>query len=271
MLKRCNIPIPENSDLYEKIVRDCLNIKYSWNLQQYGSLGQTQYGIDLYGDDGVVCQCKNYKKKRLEKAIIENDAQKAFEHFDRINMFVIATTASRDTRIDDYIIELKNNYKETNFVIIYWDELERIMESNPSIYPYYYQFLMEDNTNAFIREFICICDKHDLFGILNETDFITPFKEKILLDADNVIEKMRCLISSDLSHFVKKEVLSDVYKFLRIYGWLTENAAIYSQRDYHEMALPSSDLNDEQRDTILKTRDELFQIYAKYKFTDYSV
>lgn len=93
-------------------------------VREYGSQGQRQNGVDVYGEMpgelhlGVQCKKMNPGKK-LTKALIAAEADDACAFRPQLHTFAIATTLSEDTAIHKAVTEL-NQSKKYPFKITYW-------------------------------------------------------------------------------------------------------------------------------------------------------
>lgn len=79
------------------------------NTQKHGRRGQAQHGVDIYGKPsyaigyhGVQCKEKDRQlAKELKIEEIETESSKAQLFTPKLESFIIATTAARDTKIQE--------------------------------------------------------------------------------------------------------------------------------------------------------------------------
>lgn len=126
-MKMYQLPAFRNHRLFEEFICELFNkMENSGNTYQlYGRLGQSQYGVDIYSHSkktAIQCKLKNINqtpekiRENLKKEIGKELTKiKKFKH--EFNRYIIASTYNDDRVIQDYIINLKNNY---NFNISYW-------------------------------------------------------------------------------------------------------------------------------------------------------
>ena len=126
-----------NHQDWEEICKDLAqymmlkNYNINTTFENYGRNGEKQYGVDLIPSTNtsptVVCQCKDVKKLNL--AHIKAELNKTDNYLNNIDVYVIFTTASKDTSVQDYF-QAKNNYHlrpggEKFYVgIVYWEDLD---------------------------------------------------------------------------------------------------------------------------------------------------
>jgi hypothetical protein len=126
-------PKPKDAYEFEDIVWDIFKRKWNDpNAKRYGSSGDPQQGVDVYGQPmeyggGTVgMQCKRYNK--LDKKIVIEEITKAEEFIPPLSHYIIATTASRDSRLQEAIrlINLERKSQEKFTVEIqFWEDLTK--------------------------------------------------------------------------------------------------------------------------------------------------
>jgi hypothetical protein len=134
------LPKPKNWQEFELLTRDALTLKWgSPNLQIHGRQGQSQSGIDIFGDDyigrSVGIQCK-LTTKELTAQIIDSEIKKAEGFSGNINTLFFATTADIDVNLQSYVRGLSQRRSALGkfaVAIIYWDEIIASLAINPSI------------------------------------------------------------------------------------------------------------------------------------------
>ncbi|MBE9216735.1 restriction endonuclease [Plectonema cf. radiosum LEGE 06105] len=134
------MPIPSTSDLpkpkswheFEDIVWELYTRQWQDpHAQRYGRSGQAQNGIDIYGQQNsssnyIAIQCKCYAEKKLNLQKIATEVTKADSFSSLISEYLIVTTESRDTKIQDIIRILNDERKLENKFrvhIVFWEDL----------------------------------------------------------------------------------------------------------------------------------------------------
>ena len=124
---------------FENLVRDWFKIRTkNNNFQNFGRKGQSQYGIDSFGDDFsknefVVVQCKNYTTVKTLSELKESikEELKKFDDSDlpfkeKTEMFYFVTSLDNDVEGQKYSESINNErvkIDKSKFKIIYWQEL----------------------------------------------------------------------------------------------------------------------------------------------------
>jgi hypothetical protein len=126
-------PKPKDAYEFEDIVWDIF--KRKWNdpqAQRYGSSGQKQQGVDVYGQPqeyvgGTVgVQCKRYDK--LDRKVIYEEITKAEEFRPPLAHYIIATTMSRDSDLQVAIRLINQERKYQNKFTVeiqFWEDLTK--------------------------------------------------------------------------------------------------------------------------------------------------
>jgi Restriction endonuclease len=126
-----DLPKPKSWDEFEDIVWEIYTRKWkNPHAQRYGRSGQTQHGIDIYGQqngagDYIAIQCKRYEDNKLTIKKIKQDIEKTHLFLSPINDYLIVTTDSRDTKIQDHVRKINDEHKSrskfTVRVVFWWD------------------------------------------------------------------------------------------------------------------------------------------------------
>ena len=135
------------SKTFEHLVKDCLEEKYNMPFYLYGRAGQTQDGIDLYSDDWkYIVQCKNYltENEKEFRGEIKKDYRAACIKFSNADFFIVATSLNRDKHISDFIEGLED---KINIRILFWQDFEEIIDSDPKLISTYYPNYIVDKTS----------------------------------------------------------------------------------------------------------------------------
>jgi hypothetical protein len=127
-----DLPTPKSWDEFEDITWEIYKRKWQDNhAQRYGRSGQPQNGIDIYGqekssDKYIGVQCKRYKDKQLTKKIIQAEIVKAECFPSPLSEYIIATTESRDTKLQDFVRSLNEKRRLENkfpVYIVFWEDI----------------------------------------------------------------------------------------------------------------------------------------------------
>lgn len=117
-------------------------------IKKNGRLGQPQSGIDVYGipkgkDNYFGIQAKgkdDYSQARLEESEIENEIKKAKTFKPSLEEFIIATTANKDAKIEEFVrIKDLENRKIGSFKILLfcWEDIADLIEENQDTFNWY--------------------------------------------------------------------------------------------------------------------------------------
>lgn len=127
-----DLPKPKSWDEFEDIVWEIYTRRWQdSHAQRYGRSGQAQNGIDIYGQQNhsgnyIAVQCKRYEDKKLNLQTIVAEITKAEGFSSPISEYIIATTTSRNTKIQDSIRLLNEERKEENKFAVYvsfWEDI----------------------------------------------------------------------------------------------------------------------------------------------------
>jgi hypothetical protein len=148
---------PQTWQEFEKLTKGVVEVIWpqrGWH--QYGRPGQTQSGIDIFGYDhnnnfiGFQCKKKTLTNpdgellthSLLDKSLIENEI-KAAEAIQRpsLSKLIFATTASRDTKIQDIIREIdyhRTQNGDFGVDVWFWDDFQAHIERHDNLLYWYY-------------------------------------------------------------------------------------------------------------------------------------
>lgn len=130
-----DIRIPDTGHDFEMLTKKVCESKFGIPFELYGRNGQEQNGIDLFSNAFSICvQCKNYQghdaSKRL-MATLQKDYFSAINKFGRqMKKFVLATTALRDTSVQDLAVELSIN-SNVEIHVLFWEDFQEILREHP--------------------------------------------------------------------------------------------------------------------------------------------
>ena len=95
---------PESWQEFERLVRDCAELKFKKEFRFFGRSGQKQYGIDIFSRDwSILIQCKDYTDDESLIKKIDGDYETAKAHFSDdgkpfFKTYIVATTLLRSGR-----------------------------------------------------------------------------------------------------------------------------------------------------------------------------
>ncbi|MCW3161606.1 hypothetical protein [Chryseobacterium oryctis] len=156
-----SLPKPQNWQDFETLCKklwgeiwDCPEIKKN------GRQGQAQNGVDVCGIPkgetayfGIQCKGKDeYTNKNFTTKEIDREIEKAKDFKPKLKKLYFATTADKDSKIEEYIREINlENIKEGGFEIhLYcWGDIVELIFENRNTYNYYVNsFNFKDNYDA---------------------------------------------------------------------------------------------------------------------------
>lgn len=128
------LPIPKSWDEFEDIVWNLYIRKWSDpHAKRFGRQGQSQYGIDIYGQPTYLhgkysaIQCKLYSKTKLTAKLIQSEIAQVKKLNPPIVEYIIVTIEYRDVTLQQFEREFnaKCQIKKECFSIhfVFWDEL----------------------------------------------------------------------------------------------------------------------------------------------------
>lgn len=155
-----------------------------WNcpeIKKNGRQGQSQNGVDVYGIPsfdkgyyGIQCKGKDiYTHKQLTKKEIDLEIEKAKSFIPKLKKFYFATTAIKDSKIEEYIriknIEsIENNSFEIH--LFAWEDIVELIDENRQTHDYYV------NSQNFKTQHNCILTFQNGKNVLNKA---VPFERSI--------------------------------------------------------------------------------------------
>lgn len=153
------IPPPQDWKEFENLCKDLWAAILNDNdIQLHGRSGQEQQGVDIFGINridgrkyGIQCKQKTYPKN-LSIDEIETEVRKAEKFSPKLDVYILATTAPKDQKIEAYAREIseRNNNKGKFSVYVYgWGDIEAKLNDHANILKKYYsKFLDPKNQNG---------------------------------------------------------------------------------------------------------------------------
>ena len=111
-------------------------------VKKNGRLGQPQNGVDVYGIPknekgywGIQCKGKNddYLNATLTTKEIDEEIEKAKKFSPKLEVFIIATTQSKDVVIEQHVREKdieSRNAKRFEIILFCWEDIVELIEEN---------------------------------------------------------------------------------------------------------------------------------------------
>lgn len=143
------LPPPANWQDFQNLLIDIAKVKFDENsVQEYGRQGQAQNGIDVFAKDSmgnnIGIQCKETKNRTITIAIVNSEIEKAKSFKPNIKLFIIATTARIDNKLQDHVNELNDLQKQPFQVQIwFWDTLNQDINRFHSVMATSYGFFQK--------------------------------------------------------------------------------------------------------------------------------
>lgn len=118
------------------------------DVKKNGRMGQSQHGVDVYGmpkgcNSYIGIQCKgkdDYIQASLTESEIDNEIEKAKNFKPLLHKLIFATTANKDSKIEEYIrVKNINNLNQGLFEIdiCSWEDIVDLIEAYPSVKKWY--------------------------------------------------------------------------------------------------------------------------------------
>lgn len=138
---------------------------------------------------------------------------------------------------------------------------------NPKIKNLYYP-VQQSDTDEFISLLLERCVNYSLYDIICNNDFISVFREESFLCIDTLKEELKCLVNSEESIRVDKNVLNDILIMISHLQYIAHQLAIATTPNANGVSIPRfpDERKEEIEKQILKSRNEICRIYNKYKF-----
>jgi len=150
-----HILIPKSWDEFEEIARSSLKIKWnSPNLVRNGRQGQSQDGVDIFGEDEcgrlVGVQCK-LTTKPISIGIINQEIKNAEGFKPELSSLYIATTADRDAKIQRDVRLISRERVNNGLFpvgILFWDDLtQELIKDEAELSKHYPQLALNKPTH----------------------------------------------------------------------------------------------------------------------------
>lgn len=131
------------------------------NAQQFGRPGQAQNGVDVFGQSArhgrIGVQCKRlsdldehnnpYPGGPITRTFLRAEAEEALSFKHDLKLWILATTARRDTKVQGWVEELNDEWKQAGrdriAIVWTWDECISHLNSYPDLQRKYYREVIQ--------------------------------------------------------------------------------------------------------------------------------
>lgn len=118
------------------------------SIKKHGRLGQEQSGVDIYGIPkgetnywGIQCKGKDdYTKAKITEQEIIAEIKRARQFEPQLKVYILATTANKDTKIEQFVRKQDIYSRSTGGFEIYlfcWEDIVDLIENNLNTYNWY--------------------------------------------------------------------------------------------------------------------------------------
>lgn len=158
---------------FEELCTALLTEVYSVpNAQQVGRPGQAQHGVDVFGTSSrygrIGIQCKRladldengnpYPGGPISRAFLRNEADAALGFTPDLSLWILATTAKRDTKVQAWVEEINDEWKQAGrkriAIVWTWDECISHLNSYPDLQRRYYRDVIQVRARKDLDEII---------------------------------------------------------------------------------------------------------------------
>jgi tetratricopeptide (TPR) repeat protein len=144
---------PESWEKFESLVQEVYREEWKdSNIQKNGRVGQPQKGVDVWGNENQIkptddisgIQCKekdNYPQKKLTYKEVTDEVKKAKGFKPKLAKYYIATTARRDSTLDEKVRLFNEKQKKSGKLqvkIKYWEDILEAAKRHPKIVASYF-------------------------------------------------------------------------------------------------------------------------------------
>ena len=197
---------------FEHLVADCYRALYPESqVDEYGRRGQKQYGIDItvQMESLLWCiQCKNYEMISVSH-IDELLSKCTYYSINQFSKLIIATAASDDTKIVDYLIKVRKAHSVPfDLEYLSWERICNLIENNPVVYHKYYGSLQQ--VNAFKDKFLDIVKRYEIAAFLR----IDPMIEGLNMNIPVALDTCKIELEILLDNYIERN--NDVVSYTHL-------------------------------------------------------
>jgi len=140
--------------------------------QQFGRAGQAQEGVDAFGRStryGMIgVQCKRLADLDangdplpggpISRRFLREEAEKSLAFHPRLSIWILATTARRDTSVQGWVNELNEEWERANLgrraMVWSWDDIVGYLNAFPDLQRWYYEEVIKVRSTWDLDAFI---------------------------------------------------------------------------------------------------------------------
>ncbi|WP_222165919.1 restriction endonuclease [Edaphocola aurantiacus] len=215
-------------------------------IKQNGRSGQAQHGVDVYGKPngetqyyGIQCKGKDsYTHAQLTNAEIDTEIEKAKDFKPQIKKLYFATTANKDTKIEEYIRlkDLENQQLGLFEVHLFsWEDIVDLILEHKDTYNFYVKSIgFKVNLNT---ELTFLGDKNTMDVLCERQKHITKYRHKpgpertfIKNPAIQKAFKFSNLISKTLGAQMDHNLINKSYIYFGLFLKNTGNEPIHNYK-----------------------------------------
>lgn len=235
MAPTLRFPPPSNYDDFDSLVRQIAERKFGVEATRYGRNGQAQHGVDIALTDahGRLVAIQSKHTQALTASMMDAEMDKLVGATvppspgfpQRVDHFIFATSATRDTKHTDHALDLEKIHKPIRVTVWPWEHLNDLLNSMPSLAATYCAAILTPEPLENVRE------KHAHFvhralnrpALLDTFRFEGNFAEQRdglrdlvgFLSTGNLYDRNRTLVYSILPYTETDKYGSDVEKLKR--------------------------------------------------------
>ena len=136
---------PRDWQVFEDFCCDLARAEWAVSAQRYGNPGQKQKGVDVFastdgGRIGIQCKKKSrHSGARLTESEIKAECRKARALKPALTRLVLATTAPRDTQVQDAAAAITERHRAEvpqrfEVQVMAWDDLVELAQKHPQVH-----------------------------------------------------------------------------------------------------------------------------------------
>lgn len=137
------LPPPVTDDDFDSLVRQIAERKFGVEATRYGRNGQAQHGVDitLHDAHGRLIAIQSKHTQALTAAMMDAEVAKLVGSTssksggfpERVDEFIFATSAPRDTGQTNHALVLTRTHKPMRITVWAWEHLNELLNSMPSL------------------------------------------------------------------------------------------------------------------------------------------
>ena len=266
-----DLPKPTNEYEFEDMVEDYFKLNYG-DAQKYGRKGQKQYGLDIIcpinqGKQVIGVQCKKYNSLSFQD--IDNILDDIKGTPLSLTRLVIATTASTDAKIQNYILE-KRKELQMDIQILFWENIRHVIARSHDLLQKYYPDIYNTQQsscvtiNDLVNKFNSCIQEYKILDFIKVDPFIgMPFDLPTNVDIFYNIMQDYLNYAITLQINNKFKAINEFITILDRYnGYLSYLMSPAGTNYYSFKNISSPPRRDEIKEVINNTKEELNKLYS---------